>query len=109
MKLNGWIRIGIIFSVIWILGAGYHTFVTEDNDYSTFMGHYEWAPCYLRANADDSQTEWTACDNRMIQDRALEMSIEHEDFFIWAFIPIIIVWPSAFFTFFLIGWVKRGF
>jgi hypothetical protein len=42
MKLNGWKRIGIIASVVWILGAGVYTYDSEmdrANDYitSTFL------------------------------------------------------------------------
>jgi hypothetical protein len=37
MKLNGWKRIGIIASLVWIVGAGVHTYDSEIDRASQFI------------------------------------------------------------------------
>jgi hypothetical protein len=106
VKLNGWKRIGIIASVVWILGAGVCTLkIIDDTRIATASGFTldcEKAPDgSLRASAecDKLSTEYLAGTN-------YEPWVEAA---VTAFVPVPLGWGFTYLALFLVRWVKRGF
>jgi hypothetical protein len=58
MKLNGWKRIGIIASVVWILGAGVYTYDSRIDEASKFIASTHVAcDSYLVGKTGDAWTK----------------------------------------------------
>ena len=107
MKLSGWKRIGIVASVVWVIGGYFHEFHSVYDraleSYSTIKTH-----CYEHVDDDASPTK-DECD------RDFELSLNEtfhdarEAGIFAALVPIPIAWGVTYFALFLGGWVKRGF
>jgi hypothetical protein len=76
MKLNGWKRIGIIASVVWILGAGIRTYISEINSASEFIVSTHVAcDSYLAGKTGDAWTiGFNECNKQDNDARALAIS-----------------------------------
>lgn len=106
VKLNGWKRLGIIASVVWILGAGICTFVVVDDarikTASGFTLRCEEAP-------DGSLRGSAECD-KLSTDYLAETGNEPWiEAAVVAFVPVPLGWGFAYLVLFLLRWVKRGF
>jgi hypothetical protein len=100
MKLNGWKRIGIILSVVWILVAYGVTFTHAQNE--DIRWHVTLAQnCEARHHGSDPE-----CDRILYTDNRLQ---EHETAALVAFVPVPIAWGFVYVVLFLTQWVKRGF
>jgi hypothetical protein len=105
-KLNGWKRLGLIASVVWILCAGVYTFKAVDDTRITtasgFTLRCEEAPDgSLRGSA-----ECDALSTDYLAKTGNEPWIEAA---IVAFVPVPLGWGLAYLVLFLVRWVKRGF
>jgi hypothetical protein len=104
VKVNGWKRIGIIASVVWILGAGiYILTVVEDADIKTASG--------LTLSCEEAQN-WRGsreCDERATDYLAQSSYHERIDAAVVAFVPLPLGWGFAYLVLFLVRWIKRGF
>jgi hypothetical protein len=113
-KLNGWKRIGIVASVVWILGAGHYTLVTVSDADSRFhvgltLRCEEDCP---NGMTDAEQTKWQErCDSFLptgerphqeLQDERLEAAYV-------AFIPVPLGWGFVYLILCVVRWIKRGF
>jgi hypothetical protein len=103
MKINGWKRIGIIASVVWILGAGAHTFNVVDNDLIKTASA-------LTLSCEEAQNwRWSAeCDKRSTDYLAESSYILWIDVAVVAFVPVPLGWGFTYLVLFLVRWVKRG-
>jgi len=103
-KLNGWKRIGIIASVVWILGAGVYTFkVTNDADIKAASG--------LTLSCEEAHN-WRGsdeCDKRSTAYLAEVAPYEPIKAALVAFVPVPLGWGFVYLVLFLVRWVKRGF
>jgi hypothetical protein len=110
MKLNGWKRIGIIASVVWILAAGVHTYDSEidrANDYitSTFLNcESNWV-----GTGDAYEKHIDRCEKIENESLALALTSARLDGALVALIPVPLGWGFAYLILFLVRWVKRGF
>lgn len=125
VKLTGWKRIGIIASVVWILGAGLYTYVTEMDKLSQFSG-FSLNQCdeLVRSDIDrcgkdgqiDKQCEelawkrWRKCNDEAL-DYIPKVAAPNARLVgaIVAFVPVPLGWGFAYLVLFLVRWVKRGF
>lgn len=106
VKLNGWKRLGIIGSFVWILGAGICTFVVVDDariaTASGFTLRCEEAP-------DGSLRGSAKCDALSTDYLA---GTEYQPWIesaVVAFVPVPLGWGFAYLVLLLARWVKRGF
>lgn len=113
MKLNGWKRIGIIASVVWILGAGLYTDDSELDKASDLI-----AKIHVRCdgNRPDCSKNQAACDaafDRCNKEAADSLASAYESAWlaaaIVAFVPVPLGWGFVYLVLFLVRWVKRGF
>jgi len=102
MKLSGWARIGIIGSVVWILGAGISTFIAANNaDIRIASG--------LTLRCEATGTPSYVCDKRGTDYLARMTPYEPLKAAAAAFIPIPLGWGVSYLVLFLVRWVKHGF
>jgi hypothetical protein len=113
MKLNGWKRIGIIASVVWILGAGAHTYDSEIHRASDLI-----ADTHVRCDSNlpsDSKDErayeagFEKCNKEAEDSLALAISNAWFSAALVAFVPVPFGWGFVYLALFLVRWVKRGF
>jgi hypothetical protein len=111
MQLKGWKRIGIIASVVWILGAGIHTYDSEINSASEFIVSTHVAcDSYLAGKTGDAWTiGFNECNKRADDSLALAISNARFAAALVAFVPVPLGWGFTYLVLFLVRWVKRGF
>ena len=103
-KLNGWKRIGIIVSVVWILCADIYTYNAVENSVvenaSAQTINCEKANGWIgSAECDKRSTDYLAA----YKHDALMTSASA------AFVPVPLVWGFVYLVLFFVAWVKRGF
>ena len=108
--LNKSKRIGIILSVIWVLGAGLHTFDSEMDVSSRIITDiHVRCDSYL---AGKSGAAWDDGFNRCNQEADKFLMIDFRDAWldaaIVAFGGVPLGWGFIYLILFLIRWVKRG-
>lgn len=113
MKLNGWNRIGVIASVVWILGAGFYTDNSEIDKASHVIAdvHVQCdsnLPDYFQAN-DAYEAAFRQCNKQAEDSLALAESNAWLAAAIVAFVPVPLGWGLTYLAPFLVRWVKRGF
>lgn len=110
-KINGWKRIGIIASVVWILGAGAHTYDSEIDSASEGITS-------IRVACDSSLADKTGNARDIgfneCNKQANEMLVEANtnawfSAALFAFVPVPLGWGFAYLVLFLARWVRRGF
>ena len=104
MKLNGWKRIGIVASVIWILAAGARTEGVESDAVVQ-------AASALTISCEQAQNmRWSAeCDARSTDYLAENLKYAWIDAAIVAFVPVPLGWGLAYLVLFLVRWIKLRF
>jgi hypothetical protein len=128
MKLNGWKRIGIIASVVWMLGAGVYTYHSEMDRASLLIGE-GYLSCGSAANAPlprkppDSAPEpgtvpvppgtvladSTDCHEQAENSFALAAKNARLEATLAALVPVPLGWGLTYLVLFVVSWVKRGF
>ena len=111
MKLNGWKRIGIVASVVWVLGAGIHTYDSEierDSDFIT-SSHVKCDSDLPGTTGDAYQKGFDDCNK--IADDSLALAISNDRFnaVLVAFVPVPLGWGFVYLVLFLVRWVRRGY
>jgi hypothetical protein len=128
-RLGGWTRIGIIISVVWILGAGIYIYnvavnrgLSEarqicfewENAAPTGIPETEWdregRPLHLtpdQAVARDRQIE--ECYKKQIAREPSPRKAALITSAIFTFVPLALGWGFVYLILFLVNWVKRGF
>lgn len=110
-KLNGWKRIGTIASVVWIIGAGVHTYDSEIDRASGFIAstHVECDSNLAGKTGDAWTTSFNECNKRADDSLALALTNARLAGALVAFVPVPMGWGFAYLVLFLVRWVKRGF
>ena len=109
-KLNGWKRIGIIASVLWILGAGEYTYSSkldraDDLIASTLLAcESNWVGV-----GDAYEKHVHECQKIADDSFALALTNARLEGALAAFVPVPLGWGFAHLVLFLVRWVKRGF
>lgn len=105
-KLNGWLRIGIVLSVLWITASGIYVnrLVTEDGMKSMKM---IYSLCINSGQLDDSQAK--SCSQKAEEVFEAAVSQRYTDILGISLIPLPIFWILAYLIFYTGRWIKRGF
>jgi hypothetical protein len=105
MKLNGWQRIGIITSVLWILATGFYVLSATSADDAK-----EASDVGLECERYISQgvTTLAECDKRSADYVAKTRAAEWELAGLAALVPVPFGWGFIYLVAFLVRWVKRG-
>jgi hypothetical protein len=111
MKLNGWKRIGIIASVVWILGAGVHTYDSEIDSASAFITstHVACDSNLAGKTGDAYTTSFNECNKQADDSLAIALNSARLEAALGAFVPVPLGWGFTYLVLFLVRWVKRGF
>jgi hypothetical protein len=99
MKLNGWKRIGVILSVVWILVAYRITFTRTLNEEIKLHAA-------LSQYCEERHHDSAECDQILHTD---SRPLAHEEAALVAFVPVPLAWGFIYLVLFLTRWVKRGF
>lgn len=110
--MNGWKRIGIIVSVIWVFGAGLHAYDSEidrDSRLITLMHVQCDSGLSVYKDLSEQDAAFRRCNKHA--DDALSGSLNSARLVaaLVAFVPVILGWPFVYLLVFLVRWVKRGF
>ncbi|MGA2696986.1 MAG: hypothetical protein ABSE92_13060 [Terriglobales bacterium] len=121
-KLNGWQRIGIIASVVWILGTGARTYDSEIERASSliYLSCDSAAKAPLPSKPPNSPPEPGAvpvppgavvADDCEQAKESLGLAIKNAklDAALVALVPVPLGWGIIYLVLFLVRWVKRGF
>ena len=123
-RLSGWKRIGIIVSVLWILGAGIYIYnqMMDGQLRKDRLICNEWAeaarikPTPSTSTADlhahnlEYESRRDACYNMQFPydlPTARKVALEASAFF--TFVSLALGWGFVYLILFLVNWVKRGF
>jgi len=106
MKLNGWKRIGIVASIVWILGAGIYTLKATGNTdekraSEIIQSCIEGGP-YTKEFDD-------ACGRRGADYLRETGTSEWVEAASVALIPVPLGWGLTYLILFLVRWIRRGF
>lgn len=116
-KLNGWKRIGIVVSIVWILGAGIYTLDAVDESIAQHAASLAFT-CEKDADdaqarsrwSDEQRTTWQAmCDKQRDEDLAAHIHDSPIAAISVALIPVPLGRGFAYLTLFVVAWIKRGF
>ena len=102
MKLSGWKRIGIIASIVWILGAGIYTFIAANNSDIKAAGE-------VTLSCRETGTLSYVCDKRGTDYLARMTPYEPLKAALAAIVPVPLGWGLSYLLLFLVRWVKHGF
>jgi hypothetical protein len=138
MKINGWKRIGVIASVVWMVGAGLYTLnVTSGADLRFAASIYRQC-ADIRDERSQNQREYCArqgaiapmidsstvfnkcmeefaakypdtCSTRSTDYAVSALPGERIEAIVVALVPVPFAWGLAYLVLFLVRWVKRGF
>ena len=110
-KLDGWKRIGIIVSVVWILGAAVLTYDSATDHASEAIASIHVAcDSNLAGKTGDAWTTGFGECNKQADDSLAEaITNARLTAALFAFIPVPLGWGFVYLILFLVAWVKRGF
>jgi hypothetical protein len=112
MKLSGWKRIGILASIAWILGAGFHTLSTEgDSNMRVNVSLTQACESQLWRSSSISEEAQARCDYYIYDPARIHQQFQDERFqaILIAFTPLPFAWGFIYLVLFLGRWVKKGF
>lgn len=106
MKINGWQRIGMLASVVWVLGAGAYTLTAAEDVRITTASRFT-IDC---EKAPDGSLQGSAACDALSTDYLAKTSYEPWiETAVVAFVPVPLGWGFTYLILFLVGWIKRGF
>jgi hypothetical protein len=109
VKLNGWHRIGILGSIVWIFGAGMHTFIVEqDQNNRNYVSLMESCIASYTSNSDQRINADDFCTKTWANFNVSALHEERVEALTVALLPVPVAWGLAYLVLFLIRWVKRG-
>jgi hypothetical protein len=129
-RLSGWKRIGIIASVVWILGAGIFTYrAVEKSEWETYSAQSDllWGKAVGEAHdkylSELSHERSDKPSPRFVPDLVVcdDCTLLEEQYFtnhrrvalrvsaLVSFTTVALAWGLAYLILFLVNWVKRGF
>jgi hypothetical protein len=103
IRLNGWHRIGIVLSIIWLpIGFvwGNRVGIAEGDWVSQ-----NYALCLIDATPQQNKV----CNATYYHDWPIAIQYHWWYAGFYALLPILLVWPSIYFVRFIVRWIARGF
>jgi hypothetical protein len=111
-RLNGWQRIGIILSVIWIIGGGFLIHGTVKDELQR-DADWQWgvvaklsSPDQLAVKAGDYSK---MSDSGRLMVKASIGSEVNTWTAVWIFVPLLLAWLLVYALVGLVQWVRAGF
>jgi hypothetical protein len=111
-RLNGWQRIGVILSVIWLIGGGFATRAIVDDDLRRDVD-LQWrlveglsTPDQVALKAGDF--EKVSTDGRVALKRSMDQEVNIWTI-VWTLAPLIATWALVYILVWLTRWVRAGF
>jgi len=104
VKLSGWKRIGIVISVMWIVGSVF--FYTPESNLRTLITDAHVQCDELRGN---TKAGFDACNKEADDAFAKIRPTERLELAIVAFVPVPLGWGFVYLVLFVVRWVKSGF
>ena len=108
MHLNGWVRIGLIASVAWILAGGvwgYNIVINDAHDVMITTSRI----CNYRPDGMPPRYSPEECTERALAAQREAVQSHWAAAAIVAFVPILFGWLSAWGLIALVRWVRSGF
>jgi len=108
MRLNGWVRIGLVASVAWILAGGvwgYNIVINDAHDVMIATSRI----CNYQPNGMLPRYSPEECTERALAAQREEVQSHWAAAAIVAFVPILFGWLSAWGLVALLLWVRVGF
>jgi len=111
VKVNGWKRIGIIASIVWIFGAGLYTYDLEIDSASKAIAstHVACDSNLAGKTGDAWTTGFNECDKQANDSLSEANANARLVAALFAFVPVPLGWGFTYLVLFLLRWVKRGF
>jgi hypothetical protein len=105
--MNGWQRIGVILSVLWILGGGFYQ-RSSDMQRAGDMGGFAVRTC-METQKLKSSYDFSRCSDEF--DKTFRVFAEPSwgNVAIVAFAPVPIAWLLVYIAVWLTRWIRRGF
>ncbi len=101
-RLNGWQRIGIVLSVIWIFVGGFW-----GNNIGIHQG--DWAVSMLGSCYDIRPNDWASCQREFHTNFSEAVKYHWYAAAFLAFVPTPIAWLIVYGVVAPIRWIRRGF
>lgn len=102
MRLNGWQRIGVILSVLWVVGAAI-TYRNEQIDNAADLFQYRYKLCL------EASVPLNKCLNSVSLQDAMDETAIWSDVAFFAFGPVIAGWLLVLSAVKVYRWVSDGF
>ena len=112
MRLNGWMRIGVVLSVLWMVGGFAYLFIDYTRmkrEYSDAM--YNWRSECIGENAKlrmNNQPERTCVTQEEIV-ATFKYDVPWLAFVVIPFVLLILAWTVIGITYVSVRWVRKGF
>lgn len=107
-KLNGWKRLGIILSIIWVFGVALHEMNHREASYQSLIDMSS-SLCKTMVDAH-TETDWLKClDKKMIEDQKAAYDGMWTDIGIQTSVSTILLWLLAYLVVFTCRWIFSGF
>ncbi len=113
MRINGWQRIGIVISVLWLLatcGAYFYELKNHPSELATYLPNsaYVWVEDYAKTKIAHGEA---SAEGNDFSDQFVFMkpTFSASGFLKIVLCPIVIGWLAIYLVFYTYGWVKRGF
>ena len=107
LRLNGWQRIGIVASVLWVIGGG---LAARDADIRRASAMYS-ATYGICTQAEEKRPnyDFSRCIKEAGEAYEIQLKGSWEHVAVVSFGTIVLAWPLAFMLTGIWRWVKRGF
>lgn len=112
MRLNGWMRIGVVLSVLWMVGGSvyaFHDFTRSKREYSDAM--YNWRSACIGENAKrrmNNQPEQTCVSLEEVK-ATFKYDVPWLAFVAIPFVVLILAWIVIGITYVSVRWIRKGF
>jgi hypothetical protein len=112
-RLNGWQRVGIVLSVVWVIGAAIHE---KDELNRQYEAAYDaaWRPVYDQCSEAQKRDPQTARGMDCLREAqriawATTPKVSGWSMALAALVPIPIAWLLVYALIALVRWIRRGF
>ena len=102
MRLNGWQRIGLVLSVLWVLGAAIHERNKQVNAADALF-QLQYRICLGQADTMKN------CGDTVLYQAAMDATASWSNVAFYAFGPVIAGWLVVLITLRIYSWVADGF
>jgi hypothetical protein len=106
LSLNGWQRIGVVLSSIWIIGAGLYQ-RNADLERASHMG--AWAMRVCEETQGLKHMDYTPCAAEFAKEFSLFLEGSWGGVVFVAIAPMALGWLGVYAAIGIVRWIKRGF